>query len=544
MRRAIHVVLILSGAGGSGGATGMNVKYASGEPFGGTKMRCVDFCGGGQNGGFAAAVLRPFWLADKPLSFVGDVVTLPYVLWQREELRKRPAPKEEAPPQSPVERVPGPQERNLFGVVQSRVGRRYRGRVGRGQPVTESMYTEVSMRAFLVSTVLLALGVGAIRAGEPDQEVICVSQRSKVISLFRVNLQTGDAKNLTPEKGPVAFPAISSDGKRVVFAASWDGGQNLYVTDAHGRNPKRITKLSAEQFPTLATWSPDGTRIAYMRASLNRDPEVVVIDADGTNEKVLSDNLGEPCWSPDGKKIAVVTRIGGAFRLGTIDPDGKNLKLFETGAKNTRGQVHPCWAPDGKRIAFSDLIDGAQQIFVCDADGSNVKRVTNIPPDCTSPSWTPDGKRIAFAGHQAKMMGLFFIRPDGTGLEQIDATQLAASVHTGRLCFLPPTPNSTARVRELAHDPKQGGARDDGQVVGGLHHARTVGAETRQGQGRRTLEADRPEDGIGRDRRLRGHRVRSHQRNLRRPARRRGRGARRAVQVSAHRDRCRAGRRC
>jgi len=319
------------------------------------------------------------------------------------------------------------------------------------------------MRLFLVSTVLLALGVGAVRGGEPDQEVICVSQRSKVISLFRVNLQTGDAKNLTPEKGPVAFPSLSSDGKRIVFAASWDGGQNLYVTDAHGRNPKRITKLSAEQFPTLATWSPDGTKIAYMRGFLNRDPEVVVVDADGTNEKVLGDNLGEPSWSPDGKKIAVVTRIGGAFRLGVIDPDGKNLKVFETGAKNTRGQVHPCWAPDGKRIAFSDVIDGAQQIFVCDADGGNVKRVTNIPPDCTSPSWTPDGKRIAFAGHQAKMMGLFFIRPDGTGLEQIDATQLTPSVHTGRIYFLPPTPNPTTKVRELTHDPKQGGRATAGK---------------------------------------------------------------------------------
>ncbi len=108
MRRAIHVVLILSVLSGTGCATGMNVKHANCKPFGGTKMNCVEFCGGGQNGGFAAAVLWPLWLADKPLSFAGDVVTLPYVLWQREELRKRPAPKEEAPPRSPDDRVPGP----------------------------------------------------------------------------------------------------------------------------------------------------------------------------------------------------------------------------------------------------------------------------------------------------------------------------------------------------------------------------------------------------------------------------------------------------
>lgn len=64
-----------------GCGTVRNVQ-TGGEPYGGVRMKCYDWCGGGgQNAGFAAAVLWPFWLIDKPLCLVGDTVTLPYCLW-------------------------------------------------------------------------------------------------------------------------------------------------------------------------------------------------------------------------------------------------------------------------------------------------------------------------------------------------------------------------------------------------------------------------------------------------------------------------------
>ncbi len=92
MRRLILFALSLAPLGGGGCATVKNVCEPEPKPFGGTTMPCYDFLGGGQNAGFAAGVLWPLWLADKPLAFVGDVLTLPYVMWARDHESRRPLP--------------------------------------------------------------------------------------------------------------------------------------------------------------------------------------------------------------------------------------------------------------------------------------------------------------------------------------------------------------------------------------------------------------------------------------------------------------------
>lgn len=76
MRRSILSVLVAS-LGASGCGTVMNVQQAEPKVFGGTQMSVSDFSGGHQFGGIVGG---PVCLVDKPFSFAGDVVTLPYVL--------------------------------------------------------------------------------------------------------------------------------------------------------------------------------------------------------------------------------------------------------------------------------------------------------------------------------------------------------------------------------------------------------------------------------------------------------------------------------
>jgi TolB protein len=315
-----------------------------------------------------------------------------------------------------------------------------------------------------LTLALLILAAPTGRAADPVQEVICCSRRTGEWNLFRVNLGTGDAKNLTPGKNSALYPAVSPDGTRLAFALRVGDIQDLYVTDAHGRNRGRLTQLTREQAAMSPTWAPDGKRLAYMRVGAKPDPELVAIDADGKNEKVLGSNLGEPCWSPDGKKLLVVTRLDGAFRVGVIDADGKNLKLFETGKANKHGHMHPTWSPDGKRIAFVDMPDQLQQLFVCDADGGRVEQITRLPAHTTCPAWSPDGKWIYFTGTNGLIMVTQRVRPDGTDLQAVDVLGADHSLDVGRVCFLP-TAKPLPKVRELSYLPKAEGPKVSGKSL-------------------------------------------------------------------------------
>ena len=58
----------------------------------------------------------------------------------------------------------------------------------------------------------------------------------------------------------------------------------------------------------------------------------------------------------------------------------------------------PVWSPDGRRIAFVSRRDG-KALYVMNADGSGLRIVARVERLAT-PAWSPDGRRIAFEGGQ------------------------------------------------------------------------------------------------------------------------------------------------
>lgn len=169
-------------------------------------------------------------------------------------------------------------------------------------------------------------------------------------------------------------------------------------------------------------WSPDGARIAFGSVnSLNElDPEIYVVDTDGSNMERLTNNIGfdmEPAWSPDGARIAFMSTRDGSWEIYVMNADGSDVEPL-----TNNGGGNPAWSPDGARIAFASTSDGSAEIYVMNADGSDVERLTNNSAADWSPAWSPDGARIAFASDRdtnGKWREIYVMNADGGDVERL-----------------------------------------------------------------------------------------------------------------------------
>jgi Tol biopolymer transport system component len=124
----------------------------------------------------------------------------------------------------------------------------------------------------------------------------------------------------------------------------------------------------------------------------------------------------DPAWSPDGSKIAFVSKRGKmqGLRLFVMDADGKNPQAIAQ-RDNVFGNIFPAWSPDGKKIIYSDDVPDGQELFMCDADGTRKKQMTKLGSINIKPAWSPDGKIIAFQHVEDNNLGSLYMMPADGG---------------------------------------------------------------------------------------------------------------------------------
>jgi dipeptidyl aminopeptidase/acylaminoacyl peptidase len=183
---------------------------------------------------------------------------------------------------------------------------------------------------------------------------------------------------------PTAGPAIAC---MIAFDSDRDTNREIYVMGPDGKNPVNLTKDPAEDWNP--EWSPDGSRIAFISKRGNSEGAGIVwiMDADGSNVRRLPTEGGSdsPDWSPDGRWI--VYNAGGEIHK--IASDGNSPSILLT--QNATMDVQPAWSPDGTMIAW--LTEGASghDVWVMGADGSKPRQLT----DSGRPGvvrWTSDNR--------------------------------------------------------------------------------------------------------------------------------------------------------
>jgi dipeptidyl aminopeptidase/acylaminoacyl peptidase len=114
--------------------------------------------------------------------------------------------------------------------------------------------------------------------------------------------------------------------------------------------------------------------------------------------------VGTPVLSPDGKTVAYTVSVYDMEEnksngdVWIVPLAGGTPRRLTT---NKASDGSPAWSPNGKRIAFVSKRDGdtAAQLYVIPVDGGEPERVTEMPIGISNPKWLPDGKRIAFVSH-------------------------------------------------------------------------------------------------------------------------------------------------
>ena len=244
-----------------------------------------------------------------------------------------------------------------------------------------------------------------------------------IMSLTAVAPSSGWAQgtpvNLTNNTHNDSGPVWSPDGTKIAFTSERIGGDDIYVMNADGTNPVRLSRRGVRNFGP-ARWSPDGTKIAFL-SSPTGENDIYVVNVDGTNLVQLTQSdgsEGSPAWSPDGTKIAFSSFRDGDNEIYVMNADGTNpVRLTQSAGDDTS----PAWSPDGTKIVFvSARRTGAYEIYVMNADGTNLVRLTQSDGHGESPAWSPDGTKIVFISYRRTGDDeIYVVNADGTNLVRL-----------------------------------------------------------------------------------------------------------------------------
>ena len=122
-----------------------------------------------------------------------------------------------------------------------------------------------------------------------------------------------------------------------------------------------------------------------------------------------------PAPSPDGARVAIVTRQQGKLRLSVMSRDGTAMRTLAPSITilASGGKGNPDWSPDGGWVAAAGTDEHGPGLFKIPVDGGTPVRL--VSGQAVNPVWSPDGSLIVYGGPVVGgQVSLFGVRPDGT----------------------------------------------------------------------------------------------------------------------------------
>jgi Tol biopolymer transport system component len=250
-------------------------------------------------------------------------------------------------------------------------------------------------------------------AWTPDARSLVVSEMTSPIcaSLFIISIETGQKARLTTPPEPSigdGWPVVSPDGRTVAFARySQDTSANIYVVPLSGGEPREVTADKASI--SGIAWASDSElvfssdrggsfRLWRVSATPSSAPSMAPLDIAGEDARFPS--ISHPAGAAPARLAYQRLVENLDIRRAEIVGEGTSdhaLHASQRFIASTKSEDHPRYSPDGARIAFVSRRSGTHEIWVCASDASNPVRLTSMGgPAVIGPQWSPDGRRLAF----------------------------------------------------------------------------------------------------------------------------------------------------
>ncbi|HJQ30802.1 MAG TPA: amidohydrolase family protein [Pyrinomonadaceae bacterium] len=268
--------------------------------------------------------------------------------------------------------------------------------------------------------------------------------------IYRMPVAGGRAELLSGGVSWEAQPRYSPDGRLIAFTSDRDGGDNIWVMDADGKNRRQVTKETQRLLNTPA-WTPDGQYLLARKHFVDTRSlgagEIWMYHKDGGGKGVQlterpnwTANSGEPAVDPQGRFVYFVTSTAFDYNKNVydsiywIDRYDTQKGRRSTFVRGAGGSIRPLVSPDGKYLSFIRRVGLKTVLFLREIDtGREWPIYDGLTHDQqetwavygTYPgyAWTPDGKSIVItaAGH--------FVRVD---VAAKTATQIPFTAHVSQ----------------------------------------------------------------------------------------------------------------
>jgi Tol biopolymer transport system component len=259
----------------------------------------------------------------------------------------------------------------------------------------------------------------------PDGKTLAVSDKTtedEPWSIFLISVETNERRRLTQPAAAYNgdnFATFSPDGSRLAFVRSRAGAGDIYTVAITGGEPVRITSDGAVVLGLA--WTPDGTELVFSSDRGGGNSTLWRVSAaGGTPAPVASagENVSELSIARQGNRLAYAKPSVDVniYRMELTGPPGGRHMAGQPASfiASTRIENNPHISPDGRRVAFTSDRSGSDEVWSCDADGKTPVQLTNLGSvHSHGLSWAPDGRFITFSALVNGNADIYIVSAEG-----------------------------------------------------------------------------------------------------------------------------------